>query len=162
MPAKLLFAMLVVFISSLSTSAQTDHTLPAKADRYLKANYPGWSVGQSWRVDLPWVPAVVKGDFNGDRRQDVAVLIKKDDRTYAIALVATRTGYKAINLHAQGRDNAWIAGINIVGKGMKLEGMDDPNKVFTPKYDCISLYDGEGMGMVFHWQNGAFKHMEGF
>lgn len=162
MPAKFMFAMLLVFITSLSIDAQSAHTLPAKADRYLKANYPGWSIGQSWRADLPWIPAVVKGDFNGDGKQDVAVLLKKDDRTYAIALVATKTSYKATNLLAQGRDDSWVAGIDIVGKGMKLEGLEDPNKVLIPKYDCISLYDGERIGMVFQWQNGAFKRLDGF
>ena len=151
----------VVLSASLAAGAQA---LPdKKVEKYLKKNYPGWQIGESWRVDAKPLRALEQGDFNGDGKTDYAVLITKDDRVYALALIAEKNTFRAHNLLAQNKENRWIAGITIASKGSLIEYEEPitPGKSFALKNDGIELYDGEGHSTIFYWQNGKFLKSPG-
>jgi hypothetical protein len=148
--------LIAIFTASFAAQAQT---LPAKADNYLKKNYPGWEISKFTKVEYQENKSVAKGDFNGDGKTDYAVVITKDDRIYTLALLATKTGFQAFNLLAQNEENAWIAGIGVNAKGTEInlnEAQADSPKPFRLKNDGVYLYDGEGHGQTFYWQNGKF------
>lgn len=132
--------------------------VPARVEKYLRVNYPNWVIGESWRADGPRLKAITSGDFNGDGKTDYAVLITKDERLYALALLELKNSFKAYNLLAQSSANRWIAGIDLIAKGEKVFLGDDGSsaKSFRLRADAVNLYDGEGMGQVFYWQNGRF------
>lgn len=145
----------IVFMASIIAGAQT---LPVKVEKFLKKNYPGWQIGESRQIDEKSRKAFEKGDFNGDGKTDYAVLITKNDRIYALALIASKNSFRAYNLLAQNSENRWIAGINIMPKGSLVEFEEPitPGKSFTLKTDGIELYDGERHGTVFYWLDGRF------
>lgn len=109
-------------------------------------------------VDSPSRKAFEKGDFNGDGKTDYAVLITKDDRIYAIVLLAEKKSFKAYNLLGQNEQDRWIAGIDVMEKGQMVDvgNENNPAKSLRLKTDAIRLYDGEGMGQIFYWQSGEF------
>lgn len=151
------FIILAVLFSICS--AANAQTLPAKVENFLKKNYPSWEIGKSWVVDSQPRKAIGSGDFNGDGKTDYAVLITKDDRIYAIALLARNNSYKAFNLLAQNRENRWIAGIDVAPKGSEVSSNSTPkgsDKTFQIKNDGIEIYDGERHGQIFYWQSGKF------
>jgi hypothetical protein len=102
----------------------------------------------------PDIKAIDKGDFNGDGKTDYAVIITKDDRRYVIALIATKTSYKAYNLSAEG----WAVRIGTVKKGTKIssESMNGPTKSLRLKNDGVGLSEQEGLVRTYYWQNGKF------
>lgn len=146
---------IIVCAASLGVAAQA---LPVKVENHLKKNYPGWQVGESLQVAAKSRRAIEQGDFNGDGKTDYAVLITKDDRLYALALIAAKNTFKAYNLIAQNKENPWIAGIEIAPKGSLIEYEEPitPGKSFALKTDGIKLYDNERRSTVFYWQNGRF------
>ncbi len=153
---KALLILTVIFSASFVAEAQN---MPAKVSDYLKKNYPGWALGESWVIDSKPRRAFETGDFNGDGQKDYALLITKDDRKYALVLLASKQSFKAFNLLAQNRENAWIAGISTTLKGAEINLNDssaDSPRPFRIKNDGIYLYDGEGHGQTFYWQNGKF------
>jgi len=153
---KVLFLIGVLFITSFAAMSQT---IPPKVDNYLKKNYPGWTIGESWVIESKPRRAFETGDFNGDGKKDYAVLITKNDRKYALALLALKNSYQAFNLLAQNADNSWIAGIDINPKGAEVYLSSPQNglsKPFLIKNDGVYLYDGEGHGRTYYWQNGQF------
>lgn len=140
----------VILAVSLITNAQA---VPTQVSSFLKKNYSDWKIGESWVADSKPRKALEKGDFNGDGKTDYAVLITKDDRIYALALLNTGITYKAVNLLAQDADNRWIAGIDIFPK-------DSMSEMLAVKADGIEVYDGERHGKVFYWQNGKFVNKD--
>jgi hypothetical protein len=157
----LLVSLVVLIFVPLVGNSQT---IPAKVEKYLRANYPNWVIAESWRADSPRLKAITRGDLNGDGKTDYAVLIRKNDRLYALALLELKNGFKAYNLLAQSGDYRWIAGIDLIGKGEKvfLGENESSNRSFRLKTDAVNVYDGEGMGMVFYWQNGRFLSGQNF
>lgn len=143
---KTLLTLTAILAFSLIINAQT---VPTQVSNFLKKNYPDWKIGESWIVDSKPRKAIEKGDFNGDGKTDYAVLITKDERIYALALLNTGSAYKAANLLAQNADNRWIAGIDSVPKSQMIKSL-------AVKTDGIEIYDGERHGQVFYWQNGKF------
>jgi hypothetical protein len=152
---QVLIILAVVFLTSVAAGAQT---LPVKVENYLKRNYPGWAIGESWIVDSAPRKAIESGDFNGDGKKDYAVLIQTDDRIYALALLADKNGFRAFNLLAQNGENRWIAGIDLMPKGSEVYFNNDANpaKSFPIKNDGLEIYDGERHGRLYYWQNGRF------
>jgi hypothetical protein len=155
---KRIYVILTIILSAAFVADA--QTVPAKVKTYLSKNYPNWEIGKSWVVDSKPLPAIVNGDFNGDGKKDYAVLITKDDRIYALALLATKNSYNAFNLLAQkiGED-AWIAGIDVAEKGTEVfvhNDRGDVTKKFKLKTDGIAVYDGERMSSIYYWQNGKF------
>jgi len=153
---KTILILAVIFTASFAAQAQT---IPANVNDYLKKSYPGWTIGESWVIDSKPRKAFESGDFNGDGKKDYAVLLTKDDRKYAIVLLVSKTGFQAFNLEAQNSENAWIAGISINSKGSKIN-LNDASaispKPFQLKNDGVYLYDGEGHGRTYYWQNDKF------
>jgi hypothetical protein len=149
-----------VFLTSIVAGAQT---LPAVVENYLRKNYPTWEIGESWVADSAPRRAIEKGDFDGDGKTDYALLITKDDRIYALALLAAKNGFKAYNLIAQNTENRWIAGIDITPKGSKVyfNNEEISAKSFLLKNDGIEIYDGERHGVTYYWQNGKFLSTSG-
>ncbi len=149
-----------------ATFAAKAQTVPTKVKNYLKVNYPNWEIGKSWVVDSKPLTAIVSGDFNGDGKKDYAVLITKDDRVYALALLANKRSFKAINLLAQKDGNdRWIAGIDVAEKGAEVfvhNDRGDVTKKFKLKTMGINIYDGERMSNIYYWQNGKFLFGEDF
>lgn len=148
---------MTVILFIVSTAAQAQNST-AKVEKYLNKFYPNWKIGESWLPDVPRRRAIESSDFNGDGKTDYAVLIEKDDRLYALALLADKNSFKAFNLLAQNSENKWIAGVDIAPKNKEYflgEEMESAKKLRL-KNDGIFLYDGEGMGRVFYWQNNKF------
>lgn len=153
---KAVLILIFIFTASLAAPAQA---LPVKVNNYLKKNYPGWAISKLTKVEYQENKSIAKGDFNGDGKTDYAVVITKDDRIYTLALLATKTGYQAFNLLAQNSENLWIAGIGVSAKGSEInlnEAQADSPKPFRIKNDGVYLYDGEGHGQTYYWQNGKF------
>jgi hypothetical protein len=152
-------SLILVFISIVSFTAKAQ-TVPAKVKNYLKVNYPNWVIGKSWVVDSKPLTAIVSGDFNGDGEKDYAVLITKDDRVYALALLANKHSFKAINMLTQKDGNErWIAGIDVTEKGTEVFVHNDRGDVIKKvklKTDGINVYDGERMSHIFYLENGKF------
>lgn len=144
-----ILCMAVIFVNAQAT--------PTKLKTYLDKNYPNWKIGESWVVDSKPRKALETGDFNGDGVKDYAVLLTKADRIYAIVLLTEKNSYKAYNILAQNSENRWIAGIGMNKKGDVIE-LDPINsdKTIKLKTDAIYLYDGEGHGTTFYWENGKF------
>lgn len=154
---KILF---VVAIGAVLTGFASSQTVPQQVERYLNGYYPDWQVTDSFIVDAPRTKAIVSGDFNGDRRIDFAVLITKDDRIYAIVLLAAGRSFRSINLLGQKEGvDRWIAGIGVATKGEEfflLTERGDPGGKMRLKTDAISLNDSEGMHRISYWQRGRF------
>lgn len=146
---------MILFTVSFAAQAQNS---TAKVEKYLNKFYPDWKIGESWIIDAPRKKAIESGDFNGDGKTDYAVLIEKDGRLYALALLADKNSFKAYNLLAQNSENKWIAGVDIAPKGEEYSLGEEPEsaKKLRLKNDGIFLYDGEGMGRIFYWQNNKF------
>lgn len=152
----------VVFLNTFAAKAQT---LPAKVENYLSRNYPNWEITESFVVDAPRRKAIAGGDFNGDGKTDYAVVITKDDRIYALALLAAKNSYRTFNLLAQKDEDRWIASIGVVQKGnevFSLNNQDGSSKSFRLKTDGIAIADGEGMARIYYWQSGKFLWADSF
>lgn len=153
------FFLIAALIFLASTFAEAE-VLPAKVSRFLKKNYSGWKINKFNKVEYQENASFAKGDFNGDGKTDYAVAIAKDDRLYALALIVDGNSFQAFNLSAQKSDERWLAGVGIVEKNSEVyspESGNEPSpKPFRVKYQSVYLYDGEGHGQVFYWQNGKF------
>ncbi len=153
---KIFVVLAIILAASFIADAQT---LPAKVKTYLSKNYPKWEVCKFNKVEYQANKAIAKGDFNGDGKTDYVVAVTKDDRIYALALLATKNSYEAFNLLAQNEENRWIAGLDVAGKGEEVflpNDRGDVTKSFRLKTDGIAIYDGEGMANIYYWQNGKF------
>lgn len=158
-------AFLILAISGAAWFGANAQTMPTKVNEYLKKNYPGWTIGESWVVDSKPRKAFETGDFNGDGKKDYAVLIEKDDRIYAIVLLAGKKSFQAFNLLAQNSENRWIAGIDITPKDSEIylkESSNDSPETFVIKNEGIYIYDGEGHGRTYYRENGEFLWGESY
>ncbi len=138
--------------------AQSNDVVPTKVKSYLSRNYPKWKIKKFHKVEFQENKSVAKGDFNGDGKTDYTVVITKENRIYALVLLATKNSYKAYNLLAQTEEDGWMAGIGISEKGQEvfLRNEDGSTKSFQLKNDGVEIYDGEGMGRIFYWQTDKF------
>ncbi len=163
---KLSFLLFLLGICFAPLQAQSIQ-LPNACKKILNKSLRGWKLAKVPKEvseydeerKFPFEPNLIKGDWNGDGKIDYAVLIEHGklknpqgevigERTFTIAFVRTRKGFKHFTL--EGGDY-----IQIFKKGEKDYNYDS-GKDFIYKNDAIFVGIGECCGSSYIWKKGKF------
>lgn len=141
---------LVLFMAQLNFA----QTLPTKIKSYLNKNYKGWILTKD-KCSGKNGKAVVKGNFNGDRKIDYAAKFVRGKKGYIIAFLARNQNYKAFVLHdSLSAEEAAGLSLDVWKKG---ELFESEGKNFRLKYDAPSDYFCESdVGGIHYFRNGKF------
>ena len=152
---KNIILLLILFCGFTSIQAQSIK-LPFECKKILDKKFPGWKFGKipkdvseyHKKMKFPFEPYLIKGDWNGDKKVDYAILIEHRRKTKTIAFIRLQTKYKHYNL--EGGDY-----IQVFKKGIKDYDYTS-QKDFTYKNDSIFVGLGECCGSSFIWRKGKF------
>jgi hypothetical protein len=165
MKNKIMIAFTLFCICLISTNAMA-YELPAGCKKILDSKFSGWKmaepidgVAEYFKTEkITNAPNLTKGDWNGDGKQDYAVLIthgseKVDNKMmpmmWTIAFIKTANGYNHYKL--EGGDY-----IQTVKKGKK-DFNAETQKAFIHKTDSIFSGIWEKSGTAFIWDKTKFK-----
>lgn len=155
----------MAFVAVIFISTVFSQELPVRVKSYMAKSYPGWAILEGWNgPDAKRTPAVASGDFDGNGHNDYAVVLKKDDRIYAIVMFVTDRTINAVTLETQKEGvNGWIANVGDWAKGKRVFGRDDLDEEMdiTLRTDAVVLIDGEGHGTLYYWKGGDFTKLFG-
>jgi hypothetical protein len=137
-------------------TAQTNfaQTLPAKIRSYLNKNYKGWKLQKDECYPSSPGKAVVKGNFNGDKKLDYAVKFARGKKGFIIAFLAQKQNYKAFILHNTDAEDVKYLSLDVWKKGSRFE-LGGQN-VYV-RYDAPSDFRCESdVGGIHLYQKGKF------
>jgi hypothetical protein len=165
MKNKTIFVTTLFYICLFSINV-TANELPPLCKTILDSKFSGWKMAQSVKGVAEYfktekitnAPNLTMGDWNGDKMQDVAVLIeygseKVDDKMmpmfWTIAFIKSPKGYSHFKL--EGGDY-----LQTVKKGKK-DFNAETNRSFVHKTDAIFSGIWEKSGAVYIWDKTKFK-----
>lgn len=152
MKAKLLLISLFLIVFTAQTNFA--QTLPTKIKSYLNKNYQCWKLQKDECYPDSPGKAVVKGNFNGDRKLDYAVKFVQGKKGFIIAFLAQKQSYKPFTLHDTDAEDVKSLSLGIWKKGERFE-LGDQN-VYV-KYDAPSDFRCESdVGGIHLYRNGKF------
>ncbi|AKD01853.1 hypothetical protein POKO110462_15555 [Pontibacter korlensis] len=143
--------------------------LPPPVMRLLAEKYPGWEKPQIAADALQEAkehtnsPAVARGDFDGDTRQDVALQLQQGEEIVIVAaLQPQEENYKLVELKRDilFNDRGNLSSLYYLyrlAQGENLQNMET-NKEFELPHDAVAVGVG-GDVTVYHYQNGSFQSM---
>ncbi len=148
-----------------------DKYFPAELRNYLKDSLSDWYIPDPEEWDNLWFQTYmnpdalvnfIRGDFNGDKKTDYAVLLK--DKHKAVAAWAIQTdnnGFTKIKLEDCGIFNPHIqAALQIIEPG-KLEYIDpesdDPPKPLMLQHPAIQVEYFETSATTYYWDKNKYK-----
>ncbi len=112
----LLFCMLSV------APAQQGHLIPnpiRNIPKWVRSEFSARHLGDRYTITYQRYPAILKGDFNGDKRKDIAIQVE-DNATHKEGIII---------FHAR-RPQAEAAHISIIGAGKSIgKGTEDLKKM---------------------------------
>jgi hypothetical protein len=173
MPLRVAFVILVLLAAGGRLRAQDSSVVPASVRSALDRMHPGWriaAVGAEVRSAvgerLGRTPGVIAGDFDGDGRQDVAVLIEyrnidEPQKTFthfveAIAFLLTDRGFTAVPLRE--RQPGPNADLYLTLQRRGDQGFDfEANKKFTYSHDSIGEWYFGKAGGTYIFENLKFR-----
>ena len=153
--------------------AQTSSPVPPGVRSALDRMHPGWRIAsvaddvrQFVGTRLGSVPNVVVGDFDGNSRSDVAILIEYPNAdepakafthyTEIIAFLDTGRGYEAVPVDARMPGPDPIFFLTLQKRGQP--GRDfEANKPFIYPHDSIGAWFFEKGGGTYIYDNGRFR-----
>lgn len=150
----LIFAFFVLVFPSVIQAQAIK--LPTACEKILNKNFKNWKPATIKPEIIkflkenkrPFQANLIKGDWNGDKKIDYAVLISKGDQTKTIAFVADADDYQYFEL--TGGDF-----ISLNKKGSK--GFDhNKQKGFTFENDAITVVFWEKAAESFVWRKNKF------
>ena len=169
----LLLCLLLLPLTGAS-SAQPDQ-LPEAINSTLSEKFPGWrlskvsgAVQQFFGERFPGArPNLIKGDFDGDRHTDYAVLIEHGNFDKAgvafshvaetLAFLKRGAGYRLYILQGSAPANLGLY-LNLARKGE--EGRDfQTGRKFRYPNDSISVSYFEKAGGTYIFRKGRFRHV---
>jgi len=151
----LLFVLVVFTVSNQIISAQT---LPAKVKSHLNDNYSGWKLFSGARVCNS--RAVVSGNFNGDGRNDYAVMFKKGRNGYVVAFLSSGTDYKAHLLETRSSSEMQGVFLSVGRKGTTYGEIIDENfnrRNRKLQFDAPEGGNCEASSYFWIYSNGKFR-----
>ncbi len=113
-----------------------------------------WSI--FYNYNYLQIPYFVKGDFNGDKYEDYALLLL--DTLNQLSLFAFNkkidSDYSEFYIKNIGYNEKIDVGLNIYIKGEKLEGID--GKILLHR-DAFIVNIFETSSQLYYWENGEYK-----
>lgn len=143
-----LFSLLLFILASQTAYGQT---LPVKVKSQLNADYSGWKsyAGSS----ICKSRSVVSGNFNGDGKNDYAVMLKKGSSVYVVAFLSRSVNYKA---HVLESGSAADLGDIFLSVGKKGERYSEKQRLL---YDAPEGGTCEASSYYWIYKNGAFEQV---
>jgi hypothetical protein len=145
-------------VASQETSAQT---LPAKIRKLLDQSYSGWKLHSGDPICKS--RAIISGDFDGNKKTDFAIMLKKGRSGYIIAFLANRTDYKAVILENNAANDMKNSFLTVALKGQNYAGIinDDLDRGQTQKKKTDAPVSGgcEASAYLYVYNNGRFKQV---
>lgn len=149
----------LVFLCLLTPVFARATALPAAAQKVLDTKFKGWSLAVinkeiiDYYKNRPHGDSLnsVKGDWNGDRQMDYAVLLQNSQNAEkkVIVLMKSANGYDSYVLD-------YADCILVVKKGGK--GFDhEANKSFRNKNDAINAQIWEKSATTYVWETKRFR-----
>lgn len=163
-PKKAFVIMLLVTLSCFgyvtSIGASNNPTiLPSGIRSYLNTNYSGWRlVSAATNCSPEYNQAVVKGDFDGDKKPDYAVKITRGRKGYFLALLERDASYAAHVLLNTSAYQIKTFGMTISRKGERYSIGDYDNRRYgrlPNDAPVIGPCESEACPMVY--RNGKFN-----
>ena len=149
----------------VATSAQAEEpsweqrqSIPRWAVPLLE--HPGFS--ENYPLSTRLNPFLVQGDFNGDGRIDLAILVEqKDTRAAGIAIVHAGAGRPIVTgagtpLGAGGRDFSWMKAWQVYSKGPVLQGAG-PEPPPELRGDALLVKALEAASAVIYWNGSEYR-----
>lgn len=168
---KLLLALLLVIPLEVSGQSKTAPPMPRAVKSLLNQTFPGWKFAETaFGVEESLKqarsnarPEIIKGDFDGNKKTDCALLIKHgklrgengeivDDRTFIAVLLQGRRGYRIAVLKHAG---------DYLALGRKGEyGFDwHKNRKFQYQTDVIESGYYEKAAWSYVYRKGRFRYI---
>ena len=143
--------------------------IPKEIRVILDREYPGWELS---RLNEPWEiaqwkkrkanPSFISGDFNGDGRNDVALIVvhsvpssQQKERT-VIVFLRDRTSYRNLVLESGAADPALDVTLRLMKKGSKGLEVEQERK-FTYRFDAIDVAYSDKGSQSYIWNDGTFE-----
>lgn len=160
------------------TPGSVTNALPTAIRAELTAAFPGWQVAafpakldRVWRRAFPdAIPNVLRGDYDGDGRLDVAVLIEyisgasspQPKRvTRAFVFLHRVSGFRMLALTGEVEFNA-NDGLHLwpIARGEKGRDLNTPDVEFAYEHDAVAvLYANRGPCTSFIYRGGEFRSL---
>lgn len=158
---KRLFFLLCFIGLGISTCQAQSIKLPNDCQKILKSRFRSWKLAEIQVEIIDYFkrerayeqPNLIKGDWNGDGKNDYAVLLQNKNNSQEkiiVALMKTRTSYKNYTLNA---NDDCIMSVKKESKGYDFE----KKKSFRYKNDAIFTYFWEKAGSSYIWEKGKFR-----
>lgn len=133
------FCLILIVIFMISAYAKAVE-IPTKIKKHLDSNYPKWKLAES--CDLT-SKAIVTGDFNGDKKQDYAMVITTNDgKNYFFAFLKRKNYFKTFLLKS---NKSSQVSLTVVKKGEVLHSSNSSeyDKPIKLKNQAIFFEDCE-------------------
>lgn len=88
------FALLLIMGASVHAETSATKTLPAPIQNYLDKSHTGWKLVEG--DPICHSQAVVKGDFDGNKQTDYALMFQDKRDGYIVAFLANGTNFKPV------------------------------------------------------------------
>ena len=145
----------ILFVSFFTIQAQ-QISLPKECVSILNKQFKGWKIAKisadivDWhkKSKQPFEPNLIKGDWNGDKQMDYAVLIQKGKVRQTIAFIKKSGQFVPYKL--DGEDY-----IGLMKRGEKDYDYET-EKDFVYKNDAIFVGIFEKSGVSYIWRKGKF------
>ncbi len=130
----------------------------------LNQAYPGWQQphlpADTLKQDEVSGPLIVKGDFNKDKVQDMALQLVANNRLVIVALLSDQTIKKQFILQeltssAQPAGDTSAYELELIQEGTELKNADN-EATHILLHDAIGIKK-EGKLMVYFWEDGKLK-----
>ncbi len=147
-------AVLFVCLLLLATSA-TGQALPSSLERFLDRNYSGWKLAGECYETPSENKSVLRGDFDGNGKNDYAVKFVKGNKGFLMAFLANGKQWKPFYLHIwKDADDARLSDLMLFNRGDQYE-LGESN--FRLKFDAPADFRCESdVGGIHVYRNGRF------
>jgi hypothetical protein len=149
--------------------------LPGHLNDSIRAQFPGVRVPAAkdrtglWESDADdcTLPFAVWGDFNGDGRTDVALILLGDKEWKFVIFHQTDSGYVAAHSGGAKTDTAdaliqspQILSLKLIPKGKTYTYSGSRKLRYTFKTDAIEFSASEQFLSLWHWKDGKYETIE--
>lgn len=143
--------------------AQESALIPAGVKSILDQMHPGWKLAQisdenrqiCFKKDSKFRPTLIWGDFDGDGKQDYAVIVDYGKKSSVMAFLARGTGYKAFELFTPSRSNERAPDLlEVLPKGMQLG-----TKAQKSAHESIASEYCESSSVFYFYEAGTFHRL---
>ena len=143
---------------------------PTPDDEELRNELPAWARGTVERLSRKRIALsdrlenrFLEGDFNGDGKDDLAVLVTDADRRKSGILILFRDQSKAVLIGAGvpfgngGDDFSWMDVWSVYPKGRRVEQGAGGSAPPALRGDALLVEKSESASALIHWNGKAFR-----